>query len=116
MPQKLKIAVKPTFVAPVLMRVPSDGQVEEVRFSAVFKRLTKSDNDILQKRLDGRALTDRELLDMVLADWKGLDGDDGAPFICTAENRAAAVEEWPSFEAAIAYSYFEHAYPAAVKN
>eukprot|EP01036_Dinobryon_divergens_P055880 gene55880-74618_t len=73
MPQKLKIAVKPTFVAPVLMRVPGDGQVEEVRFSAVFKRLTKSDNDILQKRLDGRDLTDRELLDMVLADWKGLD-------------------------------------------
>ena len=116
MPQKLKIAVKPTFVAPVLMRVPGDSQVEEVRYSAVFKRLTKSDNDILQKRLDGRDLTDRELLDMVLADWKGLDGDDGAPFICTTENRAAAVEEWPSFEAAIAYSYFKHAYPAAVKN
>jgi hypothetical protein len=116
MPQKLKLAIKPTFAAPVLMRVPGDGQVEEVRFDAVFKRLTKTENDTLQRRLDDRSLNDRELLDMVLADWKGLAGDDGLPFICTPENRAAAVEEWPGFEAAITYSYFEHAYPAAIKN
>lgn len=83
MPQKLKLAIKPTFAAPVLMRVPGDGQVEEVRFDAVFKRLTKTENDTLQRRLDDRSLNDRELLDMVLADWKGLAGDDGLPFICT---------------------------------
>ncbi|QFZ82855.1 hypothetical protein GFK26_08830 [Variovorax paradoxus] len=116
MPQKLKIAVKPTFIAPVVMRVPGDGQVEEVRFDAVFKRLSKTDNETLQARLDARSLTDRELLDMVLADWKGLEGEDNAPFICTPDNRAAAAEDWPTFEAAIAYSYFEHAYPAAAKN
>ena len=116
MPQKLKIAIKPTFVAPVVMRVPGDGQVEEVRFSAVFKRLSRTENDTLQSRLEARTLTDKDLLDMVLADWQGLEGDDGAPYICTVENRAAAVEEWTGFEAAIAYSYFENAYPAAVKN
>ncbi|MGJ7611836.1 MULTISPECIES: phage tail assembly chaperone [unclassified Variovorax] len=116
MPQKLKLAVKPTFSAPVLMRVPGDGQVEEVRFNAVFKRMTKVENEDVQARLNAKTLTDKELLDQVLADWSGLDSDEGVPFICTPENRAAAVEDWPTFEAAIVYAYFEHAFPAAVKN
>lgn len=117
MAQKLKIAVKPTFTAPVLMRLPADnGEVTEIRFNATFKRLKKAENEALQARLDAKSVTDKELLDLVLADWSGLVDQDDAPFICTPENRIAAVEEWQTFEAAIAYSYFQHAYPAAVKN
>lgn len=116
MPQKLKLALKPTFSAPVVLRVPGDGQVEEIRFTVVFKRLTKMENDAVQVGLNAKTLTDKDMLDKVLADWSGLDSEDGTPFICTVENRASAVNDWPTFEAAIVYSYFEHAYPAAVKN
>lgn len=116
MPQKLKLAVKPTFQAPVIMRVPGDGQVEEVHFTASFKRLSKTANDALQVKLDAKTIRDKELLDQVLDGWDGLLAEDGTPFACTPENRAAAVEDWMTFEAALVYSYFEHAYPAAVKN
>lgn len=117
MPQKLKIAAKPVFSAPVTLRVPGDdGEVEEVKFKATFKRLTNTENKALQAQLDAKSISDTALLDKVLADWSGLPADDDTPFICTPENRKAAVEDWPTFEAAIVYSYFEHAYPAAVKN
>ena len=117
MPQKLKIAAKPVFSGPVTMRVPGDdGQVEEVKFTAIFKRLTKTENEALQAQLNAKTISDSALLDLVLADWTGLDAEDGTPFICTPENRKAAVEDWQTFEGAIVYSYFEHAYPAAVKN
>lgn len=116
MPQKLKLALKPTFSAPVVLRVPGDNQIEEIRFNVVFKRLTKAENDVVEAALNDRTLTDKAMLDKVLADWNGLDSEDGTPFICTAENRASAVNDWPTFEAAIVRSYFDHAYPAAVKN
>eukprot|EP00456_Euglypha_rotunda_P014285 TRINITY_DN14468_c0_g1_i5.p1 TRINITY_DN14468_c0_g1~~TRINITY_DN14468_c0_g1_i5.p1 ORF type:complete len:128 (-),score=39.49 TRINITY_DN14468_c0_g1_i5:489-842(-) len=117
MAQKLKIAVNPTFSAPVVLRLAGDsGKVEEVTFNAVFRRLTKTENEKLQVQLDGKSITDSALLDQVLANWTDLEADDGTPFICTPENRAAAVDDWPTFEAAIVYSYFEHAFPAAVKN
>jgi len=116
MPQKLMLAIKPTFTAPVVMRVPGDGQVEEVRFNASFKRLSKTENDALQAKLDAKSIRDKELLDQVLAGWDGLLAQDGTPFACTPENRASAVEDWMTFEAALVYSYFEYAYPAAVKN
>lgn len=117
MAQKLKIAVKPTFSAPVVLRLAGDsGKVEEIAFSAVFRRLSKAEGDTLQAQLDAKSITDSALLDQVLADWSGLEADDGTPFICTPENRAAAVGDWPTFEAAIVFSYFEHAFPAAVKN
>lgn len=117
MPQKLKIAVKPTFSAPIVMRVPGDnGEVTEVRFEATFRRLTRSENEALQKRLGEHDISDAQLLDLVLADWSGLVDDQGLPFVCSPENRAAASEDWQNFDAAIVYGYFEHAYPAAVKN
>jgi hypothetical protein len=117
MAQKLKIAVNPTFSAPVVLRLAGDGgKVEEISFDAVFRRLTKTENEKLQTQLDAKSITDSSLLDLVLADWTGLQADDGTPFICKPENRAAAVDDWPTFEAAIVYSYFDHAFPAAVKN
>lgn len=117
MPQKLKIAVKPTFSAPVVMRLPGDeGGVVEVKFSAVFRRLNKSENLSLQARLTAQTITDAEVLDLVLVDWTGLVDEADMPFVFNDGNRAAAVEEWPRFEASIVLSYFEHLNPAIEKN
>ena len=117
MAQKLRVNVKPTFSAPVVWRLAGDdGQTVEVTYSATFRRVTDEEAKQLQERLTRRDLTDRELLDRVLVGWDGLLDEQGLPFTFSAENRAAAQAEWPTFEAALVFSYFKHQDAAVVKN
>lgn len=117
MAQKLKVNVKPTFSAPVVWRLAGDdGQTVEVTYSATFRRVDDDEAKLLQERLTKGELTDRELLDKVLVGWVGLLDEEGMPFAFTPENRQAAKAEWPTFEAALVFSYFKHQDAAVVKN
>lgn len=116
MAQKLKINAKPTFKAPVTFRLAGDGEVVEVKFTAVFRRVKENEAQQMQTRLEQGTLRDRELLDQVLVGWDGLDAEDGAPFAFTPENRASAQQDWPTFEAAVVASYFKHNDVALAKN
>lgn len=117
MAQKLKVNVKPTFSAPVVWRLAGDdGQTVEVTYSATFRRVGDDEAKALQERLNARDLTDRDLLDRVLVGWDGLLDEEGMPFAFTPENRRSAQAEWPTFEAALVFSYFKHQDAAVVKN
>lgn len=119
MAQKLKLAVKPTFSAPVVMRLPGDdGQVEEVKFNAVFRRLASTESKDLSARLldKEKPMTDAEVLDLVLVGWDGLIDEAGIPFHYNRENRVAAAEDWSKFEYSISEAYFKYSTPAAEKN
>lgn len=117
MAQKLKINAKPTFSAPVLLTLAGDdGKTVEIHFTAVFRRLPDSQAKDVQKRMDGGTMTDDELIALVLCGWSQLEADDGTPFAFTAENLAAAREDWPTFAAAIIFSYFKHNDAAVIKN
>jgi len=117
MVQKLKIAAKPTFSAPVVMRVVGDNAgIIEVKFTAVFKRLDQPGREALRDALVSQSITDSGVLDLVLADWEELVDVDGLPFLCSPENRAAANADWPEFEWFIALAYFETVNKAQQKN
>lgn len=117
MTQRLKVAVKPSFSAPVSMLLAGDdGKPIEIQFSVTFKRLSGEDNRALQGKLESQSLSDRELLEMVLLDWSDLSDVDDMPFTYSRENLAAASRDWSAFEPAIVRSYFHYAYPAAEKN
>ncbi|CAN5439333.1 hypothetical protein BH10PSE18_BH10PSE18_19070 [soil metagenome] len=117
MPQKLLIAVKPTFRAPVKLLLAGDDLTPvELQFNAIFKRLTKTQREVIGNGMQAKTLTDAEFVDAVLDGWDGLDAADGAAYVFTPENLAAAEEDWPGFLAAIVVSWFAYNQPAAVKN
>lgn len=116
--QKLKINAKPTFRAPATLRLAGDGdgQVIEVNFHAVFRRVNDAQAKEMQKQLEAGQLSDGALLDQVLAGWDGLEAEDGAPFAYSPENRASAQYDWPTFEASLVASYFKNSDVALAKN
>ena len=115
--QKLKINAKPTFRAPVSMRLAGDdGQVIEVNFHGVFRRVDEDQANKMQDMLQKGTLRDKDLLDTVLVGWDGLEAVDGAPFAYSAENRASAQHDWPTFEAALVSGYFKNSDVALAKN
>lgn len=57
-------------------------------------------------------ITDKELLDKVLCDWKGFKDAGGAVVIYTEAARAQVVEDYPGMEAAMARAYLDSRDPS----
>ena len=122
------VTSKPTFIAPVVAKVPADnGKFTTVKFSVVFKALEKDAVDDLLKRIRENAkallegdnaarLTDRAVLDEVLEGF-GADvvEEDRTPMAFTPGNVDRLCAIYP-LEAAMAKSFFENYINGPAKN
>ncbi|MFE8644125.1 phage tail assembly chaperone [Sphingomonas sp. NCPPB 2930] len=119
MAQKLKVAAKPVFKAPVHFNLAGNevGETIEIAFTAEFKRLNSEQRkELLDNHVGPQKGDDKAVVDRVLANFSGLEDEEGQPFICTPENIDQAEAEWPGFIAAIVTSYFANASKAPGKN
>ena len=122
------VTQKPTFTAPVVAKIPTDGgKFTTARFSVVFKALTKPEVDELLKRIRDRAqestqdggvelLKDREVLEEVLVGFgPDLVEEDRTPMVFNATNVERLCSIYP-LEAAMVKSFFENYVNGPAKN
>lgn len=75
-----KITQKPTYITRVTVETPNDrGGFDKSSFEAVFRRVDMDEVEELRK------LTQKEVLERVLADWRGLEDEHG-PLEFSADN------------------------------
>lgn len=106
----VKIAtVGPTFSCPATVYLPSDnGQAIAHRFSVVFRRVKSSEFLQLAKEADA-GMTNRQLLDKVVAGWGGMLDANGTDVPYSQVERIATEEEYPGTEMAMAVAFWDHA-------
>ena len=122
------VATKPTFTAPVVANIPGDGgKFVKAKFSVVFKALDKEAVDELLKRIrastkavredpDAVPLTDREVLDEVLAGFgPDLVEEDRTPMAFTPANVDRLCSIYP-LESAMVRSFFDNYVNGPAKN
>lgn len=78
----IKITQSDTFRWPVKVSIPKDGGGYEVgTFDAVFKRLSRSEAELLGDRVVAGELSGIDAVRQILVGWTGVMGDDGeVPF------------------------------------
>ena len=122
------VATKPTFIAPVIAKVPADGgKFTNVKFSVIFKALEKEAVDDLLKRIrhaakaaqqdaDFAPMKDREVLDEVLEGFcADLVEEDRTPMAFTPANVNRLCAIYP-LEAAMVKSFFDNYVNGPAKN
>lgn len=122
------VATKPTFTAPVIAKVPTDGgKFTNVKFSVIFKALEKEAVDDLLKRIrqaakaaqqdaDFAPMKDREVLDEVLEGFcTDLVEEDRTPMAFTPVNVNRLCAIYP-LEAAMVKSFFDNYVNGPAKN
>ena len=122
------VATKPTFIAPVIAKVPADGgKFTNVKFSVIFKALEKEAVDDLLKRIrqaakaaqqdaDSAPMKDREVLDEVLEGFcADLVEEDRTPMAFTPANVNRLCAIYP-LEAAMVKSFFDNYVNGPAKN
>lgn len=77
-----KIAVDPTYVAPVRGELAGG---ESFEFEAVFRRLANSELLALNEKVRG-GMSDAEVVGRVLAGWNAVQDENGEPLAFTPEN------------------------------
>ena len=103
-----KFAIAASLWAPVVHGLPGDlGEVIEIKFKAKFKRLKTAAQKELHKKLAERALTDAQVLEMVLEDWD-LKDSQGASIAFTPDSLVETVEDLPGVEQALVRCFFEY--------
>jgi hypothetical protein len=122
------VTSKPTFTAPVVANIPADGgKFTKVKFSVVFKALSKEAVDDLLKNIRKRSeeyasdksseqLRDRDVLDEVLAGFgDDLLEEDRTPMAFNQANVDRLCNIYP-LEAALVKSFFENYVSGPAKN
>lgn len=91
-----KIAVNPTYTAPVKVDIPTDnGKTIPRVFEATFKRLTQTELDNIAERLQAKELTDDQLINEVMVGWGGVADEDGKPLEFNPANLATLLDVYP---------------------
>lgn len=118
---------KPAFWAPGFF-VMSDEVDKPLlfKFELRFKRLPTSRHKQLQALIDSNvqllkdakppAITDAQLLDEVLVDWRGFKDAEGKPVIYTPAMRVQVAEDYYGMEAAMTRCWLEYYFPAQVQK
>ena len=132
------VTQKPTFTAPVVAQIPTDGgRFEKVKFTVIFKALEKQEVDELLKTIRNRAkavqksaeserkgepfdevepLLDRDVIDQVLTGFgPDLMEEDRTPMAFTPVNVDRLCAIYP-LEAAIVKSFFDNYVNGPAKN
>ena len=78
-----KLALKPTYKVPVTVELPGG---ERHVFDAVFRRLEQDAVERLHTGVAEGAVSDRELIDQVLAGWDKVQDEDGSVLEFSAGN------------------------------
>lgn len=105
-----------TFSATVHVSLPTNDpdKRQEGHFTATFKRLSKSDTSLLLAQLEGKEITDDDVLDRVLVGIAGIgDGDGNA---LSAEEQLKLVRGDFGLCQATATAFFRDMGSAAEKN
>lgn len=108
-----KIAVTPTYTHPVRFSLP--GSATSVSFEAVFHRLSQSDLDEIGEQVAKGNLNDRQILDRVLAGWKGIVDEAGEPIEFGSPGTAVVLDTYPVTPATVK-AFFESLKDAKAKN
>lgn len=129
------IARAPAFWAPGHFILPDQpGKPLVFKFKLRFRRLKDKERKDLDRRIQATrdsvnaavraamagmprpdvtpAITDKEVLDVVLVDWDGFPNDDGSIAIYTEAARAQVVEDYPGIESAMVLAYLESRDPS----
>ncbi len=122
------VTQNPTFVAPVVAKIPRDnGRFESIKFSVIFKALDKEAVDEMLKEIRSRAkeaaldadvtpLKDRDVLDQLLVGFgPDLVEEDRTPMVFNAANVDRLCKIWP-IEPAIVKSFFDNYIHGPAKN
>lgn len=129
------VASRPAFWAEGHLVLPDEpGKPLVFKFMVRFKRLKTTEQRELDKRINENrrlvrehmesvingktmaefvpAITDKELLEKVLVDWKGFKNADGGVVIYTEAARDQVIEDYPGMEAAMARAYLDSRDPS----
>ncbi|MCX7257994.1 MAG: hypothetical protein NTZ64_15105 [Polaromonas sp.] len=128
------VTSKPTFIAPVLAKIPGDnGNFQRIKFSVIFKALDKPAIDELLARIRSRSpafpddaigtgntppepIKDRELIDELLVGFgPDLVEEDRTPMAFSPANVDRLCAIWP-LESAIVKSFFDNYINGPTKN
>lgn len=122
------VTQKPTFTAPVVANIPTDGgKFNRVKFTVVFKALPKDEVDDLLKRIreglkahaqdsGAEVLKDRQVLDEVLVGFgSDLVEEDRTPMAFTPANVDRLCSIYP-LEGAMVRSFFDNYVNGPAKN
>lgn len=111
-----KVAVNEAFWAAVTVAIPADGdKVDTRKFSAQFKRLKQSELDEVMAKVSAGSITDQQLLDQVLINWREVGDEDGADMPFNPDNLAKACEVYPVRPSIVA-AFFKSINGARQKN
>ena len=107
-----------TFQWPVVLMVPSakgSGKYDKQTFEAEFKYLSQERIDEIIKSARAEEINDNQVLDEVLAGWKGVQDDDGSELDFSPSN-LELVLQIPGMRSAIVSAFFESLAGARRKN
>jgi hypothetical protein len=100
-----KLSTTPSYIYPVVVEIPG-GEI--FSFNAKFKRLTQTELDAMQQRIQADEITDDDIVDQVLLGWDDQvkDEDDTTPLPFTEENKARVLAIVPT-RGTIVRTFFE---------
>ncbi len=109
-----KLALTATYSHPVKLAFPGGGAAS---FEAIFNRLTQAELDEIARRIASpdEPMTDAEVVERVLAGWKGVADADGVDLAFTPSN-VADVLAVAGVRAALVEAFFESHAEARRKN
>ncbi len=120
------ITKNPAFWAPGFLVIPDGDGALTFEYRARFKRLPAERQreilELLDKNRDASrrgqplVLTDKELLDEVMADWEGFKDEDGKPVPYTPACRDQACADWFGLEASFSRAFLNAAWPEQRKK
>jgi len=111
-----KVAVNEAFWARVSVAVPGDvDKVDTRKFDAQFKRLKQSELDDLMAKVTAGNITDQQLLDQVLLDWRDIQDESGEALPFNPDNLAKVCEVFPTRPSIVA-AFFKTINGARQKN
>lgn len=85
-----------SYLAEVRVQLLDDnGKPKTQTFKARFKRVTQSELDRINERLEDRSINDAQLLSEVTVGFEGVHDEDGNPLEFTPENFAALTDIFP---------------------
>lgn len=112
-----RIALQPTYETEVVIAYPVEGgQVVRAKFFARFRRLSQKELDALMRDVQERQLADQDVLDRVLAGWRGVQDENGAEIDFDDEAARAQVLDVYPMRPSLAAAFFRSIALAREKN
>lgn len=101
-----KLDISSTYWAKVELPVHADNKIQRFEFDVCFNRLSKSEIRALSEAAKKGELTDEQLVQKVVADWKNIVNESGEPIPFNASSVELVSERVVNFCAKISEVFF----------